>query len=167
MAQQIKSAKRFVKKTILIIVWVIILIPVVVFLIFCAKMFFYIDLSQDYREIEEVENIIFYSHEQLYKRSFWGLQSIDEQTRPRERDKEEQKALLEELKQMIDCENTVDIAISSTDERYILYREIHYNYYKSDMTDDEYCYYRIYDNDTQRIITIYKGYRQWFNLDWK
>lgn len=67
----------------------------------------------------------------------------------------------------IDCENDISQAIGFPDGRYILYCEIVHNYYKTDMSDDEYCYYRVYDIETGTIVTIYAGYRQWFDLDWQ
>lgn len=169
MVQKMKSTKSLKKNTflILLIVGGILLIPIIVLFLSCVKMFFHIDLSQDYRKIDGVENIIFCRQEQSYKRSFWGLKGIDEQIELPEQEQRAKKALAKELEQMLDCENTVDMAVSSPDGRYILYCEIDYNHYKSDMTDDEYCYYRIYDTDTKKIVTVYKGYREWFDLFWK
>lgn len=169
MVQKMKSTKKLVKKSLLIplIIGVILLIPILVFFLSCVKMFFHIDLSQDYQKIDGVENIIFCRQEQSYKRGFWGLKSIDEEIELPEQDQRAQKALAEELKHLIDCKNTIAAAVFSPDGRYILYCEIEYNYYKSDMTDDEYCYYRIYDTDTKKIVTVYKGYREWFDLFWK
>ena len=169
MVQKMKSQKKPVKNTFLLLMIVggILLIPIIVLFLSCAKMFFHIDLSQDYRKIDGVENIIFCRQEQSYKRCFWGLKSIDGQLELPEQDQRAQKALAEELKQLIDCKNTIDAAVFSPDGRYILYCEIDYNHYKTDMTDDEYCYYRIYDTDTKKIVTVYKGYREWFDLSWK
>ena len=162
-----KSSRGGIKIVIIIIVLLILLSPGAIFLFSCAKMFLHIDLSQNYRKVEGVEDIIFCSHNQLYKRTFWGLKAIDGQMDLTNQDKEEQKARIEELKQFIHCENIIDAAIPSADGRYILYREINANYFKSDMTDDEYCYYRIYDTNTKKIITVYKGYREWFDLSWQ
>lgn len=137
-----------------------------IFLYSSAKKFFHLDFSQNYQEIEGIENIIFCDQGLLYKRTFWGLKSIGEPAAFHKTNTEEQKRLREALQRAINCENTIDSAISSTDKRYILYCEIKYNYKGSGITDDEYCYYRIYDTDTGKITTIYKGYQEWFDLNW-
>ncbi|MBD5453613.1 MAG: hypothetical protein HDR30_04700, partial [Lachnospiraceae bacterium] len=75
---------------------------------------------------------------------------------------------LYELLDSIDTENEIRQSVYSPDKKYILYCEKEYNYTKSDMTmtDDEYCYYRVYVIDTKEIITIYQGYREWYDLLW-
>ncbi|MBD5555844.1 MAG: hypothetical protein HDQ95_11040 [Roseburia sp.] len=41
-----------------------------------------------------------------------------------------------------------------------------YDYKNTGITDDEYCYYRVYEIETGKNITIYQAYRAWYNLFW-
>ena len=71
-------------------------------------------------------------------------------------------ALIEKLR----TENTVEQIVISPDEQYILYQEIEYGYYGGYTSDDEYCYYRVVRVDSGETITIYQGYREWYELSW-
>ena len=71
-----------------------------------------------------------------------------------------------ELLDCINTENKIRQSIYSPDKKYILYCEIEYGYNGTGITDDEYCYYRVYEIETGNIITIYQAYREWYNLFW-
>lgn len=128
---------------------------------------FPIDLSQEYRKIPGVENIVFHENwgDKYFKRSIWGLKEIDTPVdfRGNEGIKAPEVAFLEERF----GENLwITQAVTSPDGKYILYCEIQYGYKDPDggMTDDEYCYYRVYNIDTGEVVTIYEGYRKWFEV---
>lgn len=128
-----------------------------------------LDFSLNYHKIEGVENIVFQSNwgKHLYQRCFWGLRKAGDTIEFREQNEPERIRMISELKGYIQTENGIRQAVASPDGKYILYCEIEYNYYRSDVTDDEYCYYRVYEIETGDIVTIYGGYRQWYNLDWQ
>lgn len=155
-----------IKKVLCIVLTTVLVIFAVTIVYGMTKSIFGLDFSQSYRKIKGGDNIVFRQNwgKKLYKRHFWGLGQADKEIEFREHDKLEQ---MDELMHYIDSENDITQAIGSPDGRYILYCEIKYNYFKSDMTDDEYCYYRVYDIETGTIVTIYAGYRQWFDLDWQ
>lgn len=134
------------------------------------KSFLRLDISQNYLKVQGVKNIVFECNwkRQCYKRCFWGLKKVQ---RPQAADKDilcESDDSLYELLDSIDTDNEIHQSIYSPDMKYILYHEIEYNYAKSDMTmtDDEYCYYKVYVIETNEIITIYQGYREWYDLLW-
>lgn len=160
---------RKIQKILLLAAGILAVAVIVSFLAVCAKMFFRLDFSQGYRQIEGVENIVFRDNwkKQLFQRKFWGLGKAKEGTGFNEHDGVEQQLWIEELEGYIHSDNTIVKAVPSPDGKYILYCEIDYNYYGSDMTDDEYCYYRVYQIETSEIVTIYQGYRQWYDLDWQ
>ena len=137
-------------------------------LFFGVKHFLPFNISQDYLKVHGVENIIFehnWKH-QCYKRCFWGLKKTEY---PQVADSDilcESDDSMNKLSDLLDTDNEIHQSVYSSDEKYILYCEIEYNYMKSGMTDDEYCYYRVYDIETDQIITIYQGYREWYDLLW-
>ena len=128
-----------------------------------------LDFSPDYHKIEGVENIVFHSNwgNHLYQRCFWGLRKAGDTIEFKDQNESERMQMISELKRYVHSENSIRQAVASPDGKYILYCEIEYNYYKTDITDDEYCYYRVYEIETGDIVTIYKGYRQWYDLDWQ
>ena len=134
------------------------------------KSFLRLDFSQNYLKIQGVKNIVFEQNwkHQCYKRCFWGLKKMQRPQAAGEDILCESDDSLYELLDSIDTDNEIRQSIYSPDKKYILYCEIEYNYTKSDMTmtDDEYCYYRVYVIDTKEIITIYQGYREWYDLLW-
>ena len=70
------------------------------------------------------------------------------------------------LHDLIDTDNVIRQSLYSPDMEYILYCEIEYDHTQSGMTDDEYCYYRVYDIRSGKNTMIYQGYREWYNLFW-
>lgn len=133
------------------------------------KTVFGLDFSQSYHKIKGVENIVFQSNwrKHLYQRCFWGLRKVGDTIEFRDQDESERMQMVSELKGYVHSENGIRQAVASPDGKYILYCEIEYNYYGTDITDDEYCYYRVYEIETGNIVTIYGGYRQWYDLDWQ
>lgn len=156
-------------KRILLALLLLFSIPLLWLLCSGVKMFFHLDFEQSYRTVAGVESIVFWDNweKQAYARTFWGLKRAVEPSVFPMQDAEAQKAAIAALEEAIDCENSIDIAMESPAGNAILYREIEYNHYKSDMTDDEYCYYRVFDTETGQITTIYQGYREWFSLAWQ
>lgn len=133
-----------------------------------AKTFLKIDLSQDYLNVQGIENIVFERNgrHQCYKRSFWGLEEIEYSQVNHSDMSYESDDSIYEISDFIDTDNEIRQSIYSPDKRYILYCEIKYDYKNTGITDDEYCYYRVYEIETGKIITIYQAYRAWYNLFW-
>lgn len=52
----------------------------------------------------------------------------------------------------------------SPDGRYLLNYEIEYG---GEITDDEYCYYRVIDLKEGTQYTVYSGYREWLDAYWE
>lgn len=136
-----------------------------------ANLFLPLDLSQDYRIIQGNENIVLVRNwgwgNQCYKRNFWGLKRIGEEQADIHDNAHKSDSALNQLTGLINTDNEISQAIYSPDKKYILYRETEYGYTGSGMTDDEYCYYRVYEMENGKIITIYQAYREWYNLFWK
>lgn len=127
-----------------------------------------LDFSQDYKEITGVENIVFQPNgrrDLFYKRSFWGLERADA---PAIAIRPEDDEAVWEVGAFADMVESTSIrqAILSPDGNYVLYCELEYNYKNSGLTDDEYCYYKVYDIATGEVVTIYSGYKEWYNLGW-
>ena len=163
---------KHLKKVLLPLLLFLVSLPLLWLLCAGVKMWFHLDFSQSYRSVPGVESIVFWDsrEKQAYTRTFWGLKKAAAPTVFSEPDtarQEEAAAILAEHIQHGSSACVLDIALVSPDGRYIVYREVEYNYYKSDMTDDEACTYRVFDIETGRISTIYKGYREWFRLDWQ
>lgn len=55
----------------------------------------------------------------------------------------------------------------SPDENYLLFYEQQWNWSGSDMTDDEYCYYRVIDLEDGTQYTIYSAYREYWQVYWE
>lgn len=129
------------------------------------KFFLPFDISQDYRKVQGIENIIFGRSwgQQCYKRVFWGLQRIEDPQTDYSEICWESDDSKHELLDCIDTDNSIWRSVYSPDKKYILYCEIHHC---SGVTDDEYCYYRVYEIETGKIITIYQAYKEWYNLAW-
>lgn len=128
-----------------------------------------LDFSQDYRNIQGVENITLERNgwHDFYKRCFWGLRRINDtqvdHTDICQSGSESDDSIIE-LQNLIKTEYAIRQSIYSQDKKYILYCEIKYGH--QGITDDEYCYYRVYEMETGKIITLYQGYREWYNLSW-
>lgn len=158
---------------------IVVLISILIVLIFAGilcypflKMVFRLDFSQDYRKIVGAEEIIFQDRTapgNSYCRGTCGLKRIS----PEKAEEleaydantdicEADGALIEKLR----TENTVEQIVISPDEQYILYQEIEYGYSGGYTSDDEYCYYRVVSVDSGEIVTIYQGYREWYELSW-
>ncbi len=146
----------------------IIVIPIAAILLFWILAFTPLDLSQDYKDIPGIENIIFQPNgkqNQFYKRTFRGLKQTEAPTIPISAEDDE---AVWEIDAFVDLtENTyICQAIISPDGNYILYCEIKYNYKGTGITDDEYCYYKVFNITTGEVLQIYGGYREWYNLGW-
>lgn len=128
-----------------------------------------LDFSQDYRNIQGVENITLEQNgwHDFYKRCFWGLRRINDtqvdHTDICQSGSESDDSIIE-LQNLIKTEYAIRQSIYSPDKKYILYCEIKYGH--QGITDDEYCYYRVYEIETGKIFTLYQGYREWYNLSW-
>ena len=163
---------RRAKKFFLPVLLVVLSLPLLWLLATGMKMWFHLDFDPHYRSVPGVESIVFWDNleKQAYARTFWGLKRVDEPSVFSEPDSAGQEDAAAVLRERTDRSNdacVIDMALASPDGKYILYRELAYNFYKSDMTDDEYCYYRVFEPETGKIITIYQGYREWFRLAWK
>lgn len=122
--------------------------------------------SQEYRKIEDVENIVFRQwQDNYYRRFFWGLGTVKE---PENLSRNEVSAEeIEVLEDEIGEKNDIWQAIYSPDGDYILYCEIEWGARGTELTDDEHCYYRVYNMNTGEIVTIYDAYMEWYELYWK
>ena len=150
--------------------------------------------SQAYHKIEDAEQIVFWDSHDFkiipYCRGFWGLKRIHG---PMEKETENTDEYdykvyavsesgrwvtyydsanseiclydteTEDEKCVERVDNSVKQIVFSPNEKYILYKEIEYG---GEMTDDEYCYYKIMDVENQDTITIYQGYREWYDIQW-
>lgn len=141
------------------------------FLMYIISLFFRLDFSQDYRAVTGVENILFQSNadrDSFYRRSFWGLERTDAPAsyEPHNVIVSDRKMEPEAVKDHIG-DIQVWQSVLSPDENYILYCEIEYNYKNTGVTDDEYCYYKVYNIETGEITVLYEAYREWYHLDWQ
>lgn len=130
-----------------------------------ADFFLPIDFSQDYRRIQGAENIVFCSNyeKNYYKRCFWGLKRIENLKAELPDTGHESDASINELSNLIHTKNTIRQSVYSPDRKYILFCELEYRH---TVTDDEDCYYRVYEIETGRITTIYQAHKEWYNLHW-
>ncbi len=133
-----------------------------------ADLFLPLDFSQEYRQVEGYEGIIFEQNGwgKCFHRCFWGLKNIENVQAEALDSSRKEDSSIQELTGRIDTEHTIEQSVYSPDGNYILYCEIAYNYTHSGMTDDEYCYYRVYERKSGRIITVYQGYREWYRMVW-
>ena len=157
--------KYLVKK----IKFIVILIILVWLLCRIGKGFLPLDFSQNYRKIPGIENIVFERNgwkEKCYRRCFWGLKGMEDPRVDNPDNLHESDSSLYVLHDLIDTDNVIRQSLYSPDMEYILYCEIEYDHTQSGMTDDEYCYYRVYDIRSGKNTMIYQGYREWYNLFW-
>ncbi len=152
--------------------------------------------SQAYRKIEDAGQIVFWDRDYLnsksipYRRGFWGLKSIHGSMEKVTENNDEYDYSVYDVSEsgrqvayydnahseicLYDTEtddekcvekvnNSVEQIVFSPNEKYILYKEIEYG---GEMTDDEYCYYKIINIENQETVTIYQGYREWYDLQW-
>lgn len=119
------------------------------------KVIFKLYPSQEYRLIEDTEQIIFWEY--YGKIAYYDYDSDEICFCDMENFAEKRFKV---------SENSIDQIEISPNEKFILYREIVYGYYGNYMMDDEYCYYKILNMDTETVITIYQGYREWYNISW-
>lgn len=134
--------------TVVIVLAVLILVLFVDGLAFYGmKYVFHLDFSQDYRQVEAVDQIRFWDSwsGKVYERYAFGLRPIG---------KQESIPAAEE-------------PTLSPDGRYLLFREIEYGVNGGYSTDEEYCYYRVTDLCSETQYTIYSGYREWFQVYWE
>ena len=164
--------KRKKKKyfDIVIVLVCMLMVSILVWFVYnIIHVFFYIDFSQDYRKITGVENIVFYKNwgDQYYERCFWGLKKNEGSVNWEENESGESQIVVF-LEEILGEHHRIEQAVTSPDGKYILYCEKQYGYMDPDrgMTDDEYCYYKVYDISTGEIITVYEGYRKWLEVYW-
>lgn len=165
-------------------------------LIFCGmKYVFHLDFSQEYRQVEEIAQLRFWKSrdEKVYIRYPFGLRPIEK----REDVPEEEKPALSWLdtsvcdvadsgglaawydwkedavfigngkggiQKTFDVDYDVEKLAFSPEGRYLLVYEIDY---RGEITDDEYCYYRVIDLEDGVWYTVYAGYREWFWVYWE
>lgn len=58
-------------------------------------------------------------------------------------------------------------AVFSPDKQSILFSTVVYNYDGSDPENDEFCFYYVMDINTQKPSLLFKGFRQWYEIDWR
>lgn len=159
------------------------------------KYVFHLDFSQDYRQVKAAGQLRFWSswNEIVYIRCPFGLRPIEKRENiPLEEkpaltwldtsvydvtdsggtaawyDWKEDKIFLGNVEGEVqdsydvlyDCEKLA----FSPDGRYLLNYEIEYG---GEITDDEYCYYRVIDLGEGTQYTVYSGYREWFRVYWE
>lgn len=159
------------------------------------KYVFHLDFSQEYRQVEAVGQLRFWNRwsEKIYIRYSFGLRPIEKRREVPEQEKptftwldtsvydvtdsggqaawydwKEDKIFLGNVEGEIqdsydvlfDCEKLA----FSPDGKYLLYYEIEYG---GEITDDEYCYYRVIDLEEGTQYTVYSGYREWFRVYWE
>ncbi|MCM1101119.1 MAG: hypothetical protein NC398_07015 [Acetatifactor muris] len=128
---------------------------------------FPLDFSQDYRTVEGVDGIVFRGWDgRCYQRCFWGLRPAGDDLMADLGNTPKSDVSVEILQSLTDTDKKITQSLYSPDGRYILYCEIEYGYFGSGVTDDEYCYYRVYDLESGEITTVYQGYRRWYDLSW-
>lgn len=72
-----------------------------------------------------------------------------------------------EIRKRIDVMYHGEKLAFSADENYLLFYEEQWNWSGSDMTDDEYCYYRVIDLEDGTQYTIYSAYREYWQVYWE
>ncbi len=160
--------------------WVSIIVMLVV-LAFVGRtiipynIFLKLDFSQEYRNINGIDGVVFRKNGQdkYYARCFWGLRKIDAPDEFTEWDgRVGVLSEIDKFKKYVDEHDIwVNQAVVSPDGKYILYDEIKFGYRGgagwSGLTDDELCYYRVFEIDTGEIFTIYSAYQEWYQFDWR
>lgn len=76
------------------------------------------------------------------------------------------KEELEYVRENIKDAGNVTQAVFSPDHSQILFSTIVYNYDGSNPKDDEYCFYYVVDISSNNPILLFKGYREWYEIDW-
>lgn len=159
------------------------------------KYVFHLDFTQDYQQVDEIEQLRFWDRwdEMVYIRHTFGLRPVEK----REDIPEPEKPALSWLDTSIyditdsgesvawydwkedavfignargEIQKTFNVVFDveslafSPDGRYLLVYEIDY---RGEITDDEYCYYRVIDLEDGARYTVYSGYREWFLVYWE
>lgn len=175
---------------------VLILVLVVDGLAFLGmKYVFHLDLSQEYRQVKAIGQLRFWNRwsEKVYIRYPFGLRPIEKRKDAPEKEKlaltwldmdvydvtesgslaawydwKEDKIFLGnvegEIQDSFDVRYDCEKLAFSPDGSYLLSYEIEYG---GEITDDEYCYYRVIDLEEGTQYTVYSGYREWLYVYWE
>ena len=157
------------------------------------KYVFHLDFTQDYRQVDEIGQLRFWARSgKVYIRYPFGLRPIEKREDVPEQEKPALFWLDTNIYDVMDSGGLVawydwrgskiflgstdgevresfDVAYDakklafSPDGRYLLVYEIDY---RGEITDDEYCYYRVIDLEDGIWYTVYAGYREWFRVYW-
>ncbi len=158
------------------------------------KYVFHLDFTQDYRQVDEIGQLRFWDRSgKVYIRYPFGLRPIEKREDVPEQEKPALFWLDTNIYDVMDSGGLVawydwrgskiflgstdgevresfDVAYDakklafSPDGRYLLVYEIDY---RGEITDDEYCYYRVIDLEDGIWYTVYAGYREWFRVYWE
>lgn len=163
--------------------------------LFGMKYVFHLDLSQEYRQVEAIGQLRFWDRwsEKVYIRYPFGLRPIEKREDVPKQEKptlawldtsvydvtdsggqaawydwKEDKIFLGsvegEIQDSFDVSYDCKKLAFSPDGRYLLNYEIEYG---GEITDDEYCYYRVIDLKEGTQYTVYSGYREWLDAYWE
>lgn len=173
MKSQKKRKKHSILFAVLMIVTVLIQVFIGIMFYYFAQLILPLDFSQNYRTVQGVGNIIFIDtwQNQCYKRCFWGLRKTECPQTASDSDTLEDTLYvsdesIEKLKDLAEIEYMLYQSVYSPNHDYILYCEVESDYGGGGVTDDEYCYYKVYEMETGRIIPIFQGYRKGYSLLW-
>ena len=149
------------------IVFAIAIVPIILLSIILYLSQFHLDFSQDYRNVEGYENIVFKDPQsnQYFRLCVWGLVKTEGPDEFEDHLNLVTPSEYQLLTENTDAENIWQV-VSSPDGRYILYME-RINVGSGVTTDEEEVYYRVYSINDGTSITIYSGYRQYLLVDWK
>lgn len=149
------------------IVFAIAIIPIILLSIILYLSQFHLDFSQDYRNVEGYENIVFKDPQsnQYFRLCVWGLVKTESPDEFEDHLNLVTSSEYQLLTGNTDAENIWQV-VSSPDGRYILYVE-RINVGTGVTTDEEEVFYRVYSIDDGTSTTIYSGYRQFMLVDWK
>lgn len=182
--------------TAVLVLGVLIFVLVVDGLVFCGmKYVFHLDFTQEYRRVDEIGQLRFWDgwSGKVYIRYPFGLRPIEKREDVPEQEKpaffwldtniydvadsgglvawydwRESKIFLGsadgEVRESFDVTYDAKKLAFSPDERYLLVYEIDY---RGEITDDEYCYYRVIALEDRTQYTVYAGYREWFRVYWE
>lgn len=182
--------------TVVLVLGVLFFVLVVDSLAFCGmKYVFHLDFSQDYRQVDEIGQLRFWDRwgGKVYIRYPFGLRPIEKREDVPEPEKlaffwldagvydvtdsgelvawydgKEDAVFIGnargEIQKTFDVVYDVEKLAFSPDGRYLLVYEIDY---RGEITDDEYCYYRVIDLEDGVQYTVYGGYREWFLVYWE
>ena len=128
---------------------------------------FHFDLSQDYKNVEGYENIVFMEPQskQCFRLCVWGLVRTEKPDGFEDHREIVSPSEYQLVAENTDAENIWQV-VSSPDGRYILYGE-RINVGSGVTTDEEEVYYRVYSIEDGTVITVYSGYRQFLLVDSK